>query len=363
MPVAAENRSGWCCQTFIEDPRGGHQLERGSRFVNPLNGKIQTILIEVFPEVQVKGRTARQRQNLAGVRIHQDHRAAGGFEFFQGGVHFFLDDRLQSHVDCELDVEPGLRWLQAVGSPGHGQPVGITVMFALPVDTGEGGLHRGFHPEAAGCPEFRIPLIVGLLNLAGESNHMRGQRGHGVLPLDRVLELKTLDPVLIHRDAQAVGHILRQILGDGNPLAFAGFDLPAEFLAVHTQRFGQYPHRICQIFAADFGDLFVGVDGGEDIAANGVDKVALFGGIQIVPFRRGAGFPIGKAGGDDIDVAQVHLVHENRGHRVALGQRFIAAVHNHPSEGTQFFNAMACSAGCLHITVAVPPLDPHDSPR
>ncbi len=353
MSVVAEDRGERGGQAFVEHARGRHDLERRTRFVNRLDREIEAVLSDVFLEVQIKVRAARHREDFAVVRIHQNHRAAVRFEFRQAGVHFLLDDRLQAHVDGELHVESGARRQQAGGVAGHDQAAGVAAVFAPAIAAGEVVLHRGLHAEAAEHPGLGFPLVVGFLDFAGEADEVGGEVGRGVPALDRVLEFEALDPVLVHRLAEIVGDVLRDILGDGHPLALAGFDFVAEFLAAHAERPGEHAHRVGEMFADDGLGRFVG----EDFAAQAVDAAALFGGIQIVPPRFRAGLLIGEAVAGDLGIEQMVLVHEHGGHRDAFRQRFLAAVHDHAADGRQFLDPVEGFAGAFRIAVAVDQLD------
>ena len=193
-----------------------------------------------------------------------------GFELLQAGVHFLFDDRLEAHVDGELDVQAGPRWLQAGGVSGNHQAAGIPAMFAPAIAAGEVFLHGGLHAETAGHAGFGLALIVGFLGFAGEAEQVGGQIGRGVPALDGVLEFEALEPVFVHRIAEVVGHVFRQILGDGHPFAFAGFDFLPELIAAHAKGAGQNAYGIGEVFLNDG----LGGIADEDFTAQTLDAAA-----------------------------------------------------------------------------------------
>ena len=88
----------------------GHDLERRSGLVDVLHGAVAPMLGRCARErVRIERRLVGQRENLAGLRRHDQHRAAGGAVARDRIAQLALGDVLQVLVDRQLDGRAGRR--------------------------------------------------------------------------------------------------------------------------------------------------------------------------------------------------------------------------------------------------------------
>ncbi len=104
---------------MLVDGRGvRHQLERRSRLIDIAHRVIAQKRGSGVPEIiGIEGRPDRQRENLAGVHILNDHRPVIRFGALHRSVERFLGDELDVFVDRENEIFARL-WL-ALGRPHH----------------------------------------------------------------------------------------------------------------------------------------------------------------------------------------------------------------------------------------------------
>ena len=99
-------------QLFLDGGRRGHHLEGGAGFVEVLDGAVAAgALVRGAIVVRVEGRLVSHRQNLAGLRIHDDRRTAEGTVLCDTLAQFALGDMLQELVDGQFDGSAGRRRL------------------------------------------------------------------------------------------------------------------------------------------------------------------------------------------------------------------------------------------------------------
>ena len=88
------------------------KIEPGSKGTcTPRSSARQGIVARLGRFRGIVGRIVGQRVDLAGVRIHRDHRAAAAFVLLHGGLDLALGDELDSRIDGERERLPGLRGL------------------------------------------------------------------------------------------------------------------------------------------------------------------------------------------------------------------------------------------------------------
>jgi hypothetical protein len=90
---------------LLERGRRGDDLERGSRLVEALDRAVAARpLVGLRERVRVEGRPVREREDLAGPRVHDDRRARERVVLLDAGAQLALGDVLQVLIDGELDA-------------------------------------------------------------------------------------------------------------------------------------------------------------------------------------------------------------------------------------------------------------------
>ena len=85
----------------LEGRAGLHHVDDGAVF--------HLLRLRVGAEIEIKIRPIRQREDLAGLRSHQDDRRLLRGVLAHRGVEFVLDDRLQIQIDREVNLAPVAR--------------------------------------------------------------------------------------------------------------------------------------------------------------------------------------------------------------------------------------------------------------
>ena len=314
---------------------------------------------DVLAVIQIKVRPACQREDLAIFWIHQNDGSAFGLEFREAGFHFLFDDRLQSHVDGELHIEPRARRQEAGGIAGHHKTARIAVVLAPSVAAREIFLHGLLNAEAPDDFCFHLTLFVQLLGLAGESDQVRRKVRRGIPTLDGILKFESLQAVAVDGFAESVGDVFGQILGERKPIAFLFLDLVHQFRALHAKWPRQHAHGIFPMLAHDF---LAGV-ALEDFAAQADNLSLPRGRVQSIPAFSRAQLLAGKTITRLLRVIEMLAIKEKRRNRNALGDRFLAAIDNHATHRRKFFDAVKRLARALRITLTIDQLDLHQPPR
>ena len=109
-PGSAVHRIGRRDHPLFDRGRRGDDLERGARLVQILDGAVAPRDdVRAAEDVRVERRPVRQGEDLAGVRLHDDRRAAGGAVLFDADAQLAVRDVLQVLVDRQLEPVAGGR--------------------------------------------------------------------------------------------------------------------------------------------------------------------------------------------------------------------------------------------------------------
>ena len=125
--------------------RRGDDFERGSRLVQILDGAVAPRGdVGRVEDIRVERRPVRQREDLAGVRLHDDGGAAGGRVLFDADAQLAIRDVLQVLVDGELEPVAGRR--RALLARRHGVPARVGLEQHLAFAAADARVERGFEP-------------------------------------------------------------------------------------------------------------------------------------------------------------------------------------------------------------------------
>ena len=104
-PILAKDRRVGPDLVLVQRRRRAHDFESGARFHHVDDGAVLHLFgFRVRALVEIEGRPVRHRQNLAGLRAHENDRRFLRRVFAHGRVDFVLDDVLQIQIDGEVDL-------------------------------------------------------------------------------------------------------------------------------------------------------------------------------------------------------------------------------------------------------------------
>ena len=202
-PAADVDRAGvvehlFCGNHFFMHRSRRHQrFESGPRLIDAGNRPVAPGLFLITEEyVGIVGRSAGHRQNLAGLRIHHDHRRRLGLGPGQRVVERLLHRELDRAVDRQMDRMAGLGFGKSKDRLENRRAfaIGVEDLFvSLPLD-------RGVHPHLDAGQSF----VIG----TDEPEYMGGQLVVGVhaatlfekiQPTDLFFSDEFGDPVVLRR--------------------------------------------------------------------------------------------------------------------------------------------------------------------
>jgi hypothetical protein len=119
----------------------------------------------------------------------------------------------------------------------------------------------GLDAEPTDHPVRRFPILRFLLHLPDKAGEMGRQVRVRIPTLDRVLESESLQVVFIHDLTETFRDVVRNILGDGEPLRLVGLDRGTHLIAPHAERTCQQRNRAGEVLLDDRIRRLAGEDG------------------------------------------------------------------------------------------------------
>jgi hypothetical protein len=278
---------------LFERGRRRHDLEGGPGLIQILHGAVAAFgLLGIAIGVRIERRLVRHRQNLAGVRIHDDRGAAFGFVRDDARVQFAFGDVLQVLVDRQLNARSGRRrTLEAAERVAarvrlHHDGAGLAADLRV-VGVFEAAQPLVVDPHPAEQVRRQLFVRVEALALFDEANAIQVQGGDALR--------------LIRRDLPAD-------VREGLPLAEPLGERLAVFRVAVAERVTDFPGRVGGVvdFRRDGIDR-VGVHARCQHAAAAIDDVAALGRrrLRALLLALGAGDEIGAL--EDLQVDELRL--------------------------------------------------------